>query len=672
MLGSDQWRTKFTDLVYSVNQNSQYRFAFPDHFHCAKLFAGSGLSADVAEKFAKAVLDCVAQHSLFCFCARNVERRFEYSEQATYVMHLRAAAELALVKLAELPGEYTSLDIYVAQRTTWETTHADSGRQARDYMMYLCPLLQEQLLAGDGLGSVLARRLDERRAFRVLSAVGTNPGIAAADFVCNRAYHGIRPDKFHETKPASSLGSTNQKPLLHQANELLKYGQFAAAFDFAHSLLPRTDREKFLERLFAALEQESAWDVLERALPGLLAEARRRITLRTQIEGARKEALELLERLVKIADKSLNSQKEPKVRTTWVSVQVDALVDLSTCYNHVGETAKQNAIDKKLIAHLELNSRELDSSYANRQETILDLRNRNLNQLFNNYQFEEVVSQFDSLVEERQKRIPPAQSDPLLGQMLGSMGQACGFLARTNPDWFLLALDYFQQSVKHFSPGTRFHEMSVNFLAALHWQKEDNSSALAALQLYPQRPAPDSQQLAADFSKHLKAPSTDVFIAVLYAKITAALVEIKVPVCRSGLSEATRYWNQRVTNEHPHELLLKWLGYLHFLMGNSSEAFELWRKAVSICDKMQFTVQTIGLSILVLETNAHAQCGREADFQKHLKEVGSRASELCKQSVAFRNYLNGFGGVEGLMTLSSARTPGSLKKIARLLPFTYS
>lgn len=670
-LSSEKWRTELSKHVYQINQTSQHQFNFPRDFHCTELF--QSLPLETAKLFSQSVLDCVSESSIFCFCSKNTGKLFEYSKQTTYVLHLVAAARLALQKLSESPGNWDGVEIYVGQRTINDTCDDRTGREARDYMVnYLCPFLEAQLLSGEAEGAVLARRLASCGTFKVLSSDGQNSGLMAADFVCNRCYNGIRPDRWFETTPSTTLDGENQRALLRQAKQSLVSGQYAIAFEFAQSLLPIADREKLWHRLFKAIEEESKCHLLERGLPGMLAEARHLISVRTKSEGALKAAAELLTKLVEIGNRRLVSSPDPMVRCVWARWLTNAFVDLASCYNHMGETTKQVEIMAGLDKHLTDHGREINSSFTARKEILLDLQIRNLNQFFNDYDFQKVLANCEDLLKEREQEVPKGQVDIMLGEMLGSMGQACSFLAGTDPTWGEVAKDYLQRSLAQFSPGTAQHAMSVNFLSSLDWQTCHYTAALSRLRLHANLNVPASpEQLASNLSTYASPQTTDVFIAVLYVKIVAAHADEQGAISKTALSKATADWAEIPINEHPHELLLKWLGYLHYRVGDLPQAFDLWRKAHTICDNMQFTGQTIGLSILALETSAHACCAREADFKQCLKKVGLRAEQLCDQSMAFSKYLQQFGGPQGLRKLVSSRDQETLKRIVRLLPFTY-
>lgn len=677
-LREKEWKERFKSLTKSLNERLGTELKYPAHFHCSDLIRGkikisTLFSLDNNVECAETVFDttvgAVRESSGFIFAAKNRGKNFEWSSQATYGVILVSALRSAIEHLAQSGGTVDELEIVVAQRSFGETA-------VKNYNYALPKFVEEQILAGGTDGVRLARDLKGRGKLIIKMGVATrNPGLIAADFVCSflRAGNTRSSEPLISSPELVSFGDY-RKFYEEEKLRLIKYGQYAAVVEFLRKFIPDREGKPDLTSLISALRRESNPDVLARELPALIAETAYLIRIRTEEEQALGIARTILEELIRIAENKLTAAGDPRSQKQWADVLVDAMVYLSTCYNHTGAVEPQKAIDAKISEVLEKYGRLMSRSYREREELLLEARTRNLNILFNDYLFMDIIKQFTGEVDQREKDIPPGQADELLGQMLGSIGQACAFQARIEPEvWSDMARDYLTQSLKHFEPGTLFYAMSVNFLATLAWQENDTAMACREMNRHPQAPGVQNpDDLLNNLAGYLTGDGLSVFDCVNYLRIAAAEVENGGTLNIKNLNDISKFWNSRIREEHPFEHLLKWIGYLYFLSDDAKTAVETYLSAVRICDKLNFTVKTIGLSILGLQAVTLRESGQVHEYGKCLADLRLKSDKLCQESAGFADYLTSFGGTEGLIAMVKKHGPEGASEVARFLPFNYS
>ncbi len=681
-LSAEDWETGF--ILETENQRKQTKFPFlyPTHFHCSELFAGKYLTAKTTSNnhfvsFGNHIHRFVSDNALFLFASKNPSGSFEYSPQATYVLNLITAIKGAMETLAAKAESIDACTITIAQRTIYETTQS----RYDDYMGALIKHVRSQLFTGDTAGVNLVRKLDQSGGLIIQSAVAmsfdgkkANGGLTAADFACGAIRYGskasIEPIVF---TPSSNIGGDISTFYEQQTKHLIEAKQYAAAIDFLRLYFPRKNGAPELKPALKALRNETDHNILHRELNALLTEADYLIEKRTVMTGALNDATLILEALNDISTAHLESNSSPELVRQWSDLQAHALPLLSSCYNHTGAVGPQAIIEDKLTTLLKTYKPKMSLSYHQRAELLLEVKTRNLNLLFNDYRFAEVLEAIEEDVNERENVVPADETDELLGKMQGSIGQACAFQARHDDSWSEMARDYFTRSLKHFQPGTLFHSMSVNYLATLAWQEGDIDKSLTAMNLHPAYPdLPSTKALMSALPNLLSMERMSAFDAVNYLRISASAAENgQIPSVES-LQKIKAFWLQRMTPEHPHEQLAKWLGYLYYLQGSYTEASELYKRGVAICESQGFTLQTIALSIIALNIISNKTSSNANAYAEGLTKLQELASQLENQSAAFATYLSHYGGADAIISICKSPDHNSAKELARLLPFNYA
>ncbi len=458
-------------------EHSDLDFSFPVHYHCGPLLSGriispKGANASVVREFTDEVFKNVLSKATFGFLSRNVGKRFEYSPQATYVMNLIAALRNAFQLMGETHEDIDYVQVVVAQRTIGETSKVGTVEQ---YMSFLLAHVAEQLLIGDGAGVDLAKRIHSHGQLTLSTGLGDrNAGLIAADFVCCLGRSG------HKAMENSSLHvwQPNQEALLgdykafheRQAQVFLRNKYYGSCLEFICRYFPSRDGQPDVEELVRELRRETDQQVLQRELPALLSVIHQLSKNRTKAPNMLAVAIRVAERLVELAGKHSVETSSGVAQRHWLNFHIQALAELSACYSHTGSVGPQKIAEEQLTVFLAKRGRETGMDATQRQSLLIDVRNRNLNLLFNDYRFEEAYSLAEELSVARRQMVPVGEADELLGQILGSHGQSCSFMARSDPTWVESAIELYKQSLEHFATGSYQEEMSRNFLVTTAWQ----------------------------------------------------------------------------------------------------------------------------------------------------------------------------------------------------------
>lgn len=478
LLPPDLWNLTHIEHLRTVDESGLRGFNYPSHYHCGPLIArkiNAPLHASTRDivAFAHSVFDNILSHSLFTFISRNRGKKFEYSPQATYVMNLIAAIRYAFERISEF-DTVASVTICIAQRTISETVTSRLGPTA--YMSALLDYVREQLQIGDGKGAELAKQLDAHKNLTITSGIGDrDAGLIAADFICSLARQG---HKSKNTDLSDVMICAPDYDLLlgdykrfneNQAKHLIDNKYYGSYLEFLCKIFPIHNGIPNLDELFKVLETEQEGSVLERELPALLNIIHMFAKYRTEAPYLLSAATLVAAKMESLAEKQKNATVGSANHRLWLNLQIQTLSELSTCYNHIGAVGPQESIESKLTSLLEESNRDSGIDALQRICILMDVRNKNLNVLFNDYRFEDAYTLAAELLAERASLVGNA-TDKLTGQINGSLGQACAFMAKQDSAWSKEALNYFNASIVHFAPDSRQYRMSDNFITTTLWQ----------------------------------------------------------------------------------------------------------------------------------------------------------------------------------------------------------
>lgn len=664
-------------------EHADVDFLYPGHYHCGPLLAGTiktpfSASSKVVTEFTNDVFQNVLSKATFGFLSRNDGKKFEYSPQATYVMNLIAALRNAFKLLSELQEDIDYVQVVVAQRTIGETSKVGTVAQ---YMSALLAYVTEQLLVGDGAGVSLAKRLHSQEKLDFSTGLGEkNAGLIAADFVCCLGRNG------HKALAGSSLhrNQPNQEALLgdyktfheRQAEEFLKNKYYGSCLDFLCRYFPSNDGEPDIKQLLGALKREADQQVLQRELPALLSVIHQLSKNRTNAPNLLAVSIRVAESLVDISKKYSIDNSNLPIQRQWLNFHILLLAELSACYNHTGAVGQQLIVEEQLTALLSKRGKDTGMDATQRRSLLIDVRNRNLNHLFNDYRFEEAYFLAEELRITRQQMLPEDEADELFGQILGSHGQACAFMAKSDPSWYENAIELFNQSLDHFAAGSHQEEMSRNFLVTAAWQAGNWDAAIKYMT--PEIIdgfTPDNAIEVLSYRLSLPSPEKRAFDVVNCLRLAAAYSQFND--CRPldiNVRNELELIARNLGTDHPYEQWLKWLGILHLQSNDFIKAESCFIAAKSVCINQEFTMKTIGNSIDLLSVVTN-RIKKSAKFSKlNEQQFHLELEKLRAQSSSFDAYIRKSKILDMLANRPEALQHDSkiLWLLYTFLPFSYA
>ena len=658
-------------------------FSYPGHYHCGPLLAGkigwpNGSDSTVVGEFTNGVFQNVLSKATFGFLSRNVGKKFEYSPQATYVMNLIAALRNAFQLMGEFHEDIDYVQVVVAQRTIGETSKVGTVEQ---YMSFLLAHVTEQLLVGEGSGVALAKRIHSQGQLDFSTGLGDrNAGLIAADFVCCLGRSGRKAPaggSLHFCQPNEEALLGDYKSFHErQAQVFLKNRYYGSCLEFLCRYFPSKDGHPNVEQLLGELKRETDQHVLQRELPALLSVIHQLSKNRNIAPNMLVVAIRVVERLAEIAKKYSIDINCGGVQRHWLNFHIQALAELSACYSHTGSVGPQRIAEEQLTVLLSTRGKDTGMDATQRQTLLIDVRNRNLNLLFNDYRFEEAYSLAEDLCASRRQMVPDGEADQLMGQILGSHGQSCAFMARSDATWHESAIELFKQSLDHFADGSYQQEMSLNFLATTAWQAGHLDDAvkymIPAMKLSF---APEDAIASISARLSLTSPENRAYDVVNCLRIAAAYSQTG-----NGLRLDCRLRNdlesiaRRIGTDHPYEQWLKWLGILHLQCEEYTKAESCFVAAKAICMRQDFTMQTIGNSIELLRviTKRLKKSGKTSKLyeEQFLREL----DKLRTQSLSFDVYITKSKVLEMLASQTDdwRNDWRNLWFFYTLLPFSYA
>lgn len=635
-------------LEQFCRENSNVNFSYPGHYHCGPLLAGKirapiGSDSTVVGEFTNSVFQNILNKATFGFLSRNVGKKFEYSPQATYVMHLIAALRNAFQLMSESHEDIDYVQVVVAQRTIGETSKVGTVEQ---YMSYLLAHVTEQLLVGDGAGVDLAKRIYSHGQLDFSTGLGDrNAGLIAADFVCCLGRSGrkaVAGGSLHLCQP-------NQEALLgdykafheRQAQIFLKNKYYGSCLEFVCRYFPSKDGQPDVEQLVGQLKRETDQHVLQRELPALLSVIHQLSKNRTKAPNMLAVAIRVAERLVELAKKYSIEVNSGGIQRHWLNFHIQALAELSACYSHTGSVGPQKIAEEDLTVLLSKRGKDTGMDATQRQSLLIDVRNRNLNLLFNDYRFEDAYNLAEELSWARRQMVPEGEADELLGQILGSHGQSCAFMARSDSTWFESAIRLFEQSLYHFASGSYQEDMSRNFLVTTAWQAGQlNDAVKYMIPTIGSDWGPEDAIAAISERLSLPSPESRAFDVVNCLRLAAAYSHsADCPRLDIRLRNDLELIARRIGTDHPYEQWLKWLGIIHLQSCEFSKAESCFVAAKAICTDNEFTMQTIGSSITLLQVIANRIRGSGKFSQTKEQQFHSELKMLRTQSASFDAYM---------------------------------
>jgi len=503
-------------------------------------------------------------------------------------------------------------------------------------------------------------------------------GLDTADIICYYHRHSseIINKKSIVTKPNQfnfEQGSIAKENLFY---ELIKNKEFDTAYRWTES---RTEKERVLKEIEKTDEKTKIT-----AISSILNIGYSLIDKRTIEKDALRNADELFRSIIMITKNSKNEEI--------IECLLSATNGLLVCANHSGhKDAQENAFrlytkTMQSLSHI---------PYFTRQEKILSIRNRAYNVQFNDYRFQEIIDDFESIVKERLEKLPENEIDGLTGEMLGAIGQAYAFQSRSNKKYAKLAEEYFRNSLIHFTVGHKYHQMSVNYLAILKWYQGDIKGAIKEFAEHSEIENnktieeniinvinSDKYDLGSPFNlslllrlvsstnKNYEIEKEKGYIQkIIKVLFKPNLKEQKKIIKDIDLKELNKFILNYDISEHPYELIYKWLGVAYLNINDFQNAIDVFEKSILLSNKLGFTVQTISISTIGLKCIALQKSGKEELLKSEIIKLENVLSDLTEKSINFSMYIESIGGLEKMLNDINVN---DINEVAKWMPFSYA
>jgi len=454
-------------------------------------------------------------------------------------------------------------------------------------------------------------------------------------------------DKLLSTEPNKHYASIYKETEINLFNELIKNKEYETAYRWADS---QEQKQNILNKIDKTDDRTKAT-----ALSVILNIGYELIDARTIESTALSEAIYLFKSFVEMTKTS----KDENVKECFLSAANGLLV----CANHSGSKQTQHKI---LAIYYKIINELSHIPYFTKQEKILSVRNRAYNQHFNDYRFYEIIENFENVVKAREKQLPENEMDCLTGEMLGTIGQAYAFLSKNNSEYAKTAEDYFKKSLFHFPKGHKYHQMSVNYLTTLRWYNNDILGAKEAFAEHAEiiNEGSVAKWISEIINSNEYHPGSTFNISVLLR-----LVVSQVSVANKSLESVESFLKKCDINQHPYELIYKWLGIAYLNNKEFINANKAFDRSIELSENLGFTVKTLAVSARGLKTIC---CHKKNDtISEQLEKAGLIASitELTDVSVSFAKYIESIGGREQM--LKDIKN-NNIDVVAKWMPFAYA
>jgi hypothetical protein len=534
-------------------------------------------------------------------------------------------------------------------------------------------------MLGNGPGVEMARRLRRHKHLTFTSGYGDkDPGLIAADFVCCQARNGIptgEGEVLHEWQADPNVLLGDYRGFYErQSREFLQNRYYGSYLEFLCRYFPSTVGLVDVSDLISQLKKENDSQVLERELPTLVAAVHQLSKGRNHTANGLSNATHIAEQFVSIASQNVEGSQSPVLRSLWLNMLIQIFAELAACYNHTGSVGPQQAVEQQLEGLLKRYTKETLLDALERQTLLHSIQNKNLNLLFNDYRFEEAYSIAEDLAVSRRKLIPAGEPDKLLGQILGSQGQACAFMAHQDGSWATVGVELLTESLSHFLEGSIQESMSRNFLSTLLWQSDDLDSSMGQLDML-NKGGVTTRNAGVGVFEVLSHPQAAryAFEVVNSLRLLATRRNLGLTdALESGVLDSLERTAYRIGTDHPHEQWLKWLGILHWQQSQFAQAMECFERATLLCAKQEFTMQTIGNSVTLLAFLLARARGKKDSSDAKEQVFHSDLKKLRAQSVAFDSYVS--ITLDPYLSTALPTVPDARKhwKFFTYLPFSYS
>ena len=583
------------------------------------------IGEDIKKNFFEGIRDIILKNSLFWMSAKSISFSFaEEKAQTKYGYALKNLLEKIKLKLKEkFPNEFIKVYFSIATR------HEDCLPENRDWKKY-----------HEELESFIKKQF---KIFKEYKTKDIKNLLNLADVVCYYSRTDHREFKHEKIirEELSDEGFISFKQNF-QTNLIKKKEIYLAYLE--------AKKEEDKKNLLTKLEEISA-EKINYQIDIFLNYAHELVQQRNLQNKNLEEAKIIFEAILKICNKNekLKSQKKSCI---------SGLIELA---NHSG------AIDQeKIVKLLKKEDIDLGKPFFVRYSEWLELKNRLLNIEFNSYQFDKIEKKFLQKIEEYQSALDLINEENksgtnkcyLLHKMYSSIGQSYAFLGN-----FEKAKEYFEKSLKHRTVKSDFR--TVNYLITLFWHCDKNEEAINVWNKYKDDNLTRENILENLYNTLESKKQNYLFESSLLLRLYISFYSFK----EKYLKKIDKKLEQLKNDQHPMQLIYKWLGIGYLSLEDYQKAISLFKKAQEI--KGDFTLKTIRIINLTLELFCMQQGNDRKDeknktnLEAKKEQLKNEIEECIKISPSFGDYVSH----EKLENLMNAK---DYQKLSKVLPFSYS
>lgn len=373
-------------------------------------------------------------------------------------------------------------------------------------------------------------------------------------------------------------------------------------------------------------------------------------------------ALDEAENIYKSIIRVIDASEE---KDDFYKLQLIAVEGLLSCVNHRGIKKEQ---DKLIAEYNKVLQQAAAIPYQVKLDYILKFKNKAYNQQFNDYNFQAIINDFKEAVDKRVIEVAQSGKDGLTGEMLGTIGQAFAFLSSASPEYAAIAEEYFEKSLTQFGndrDGVRYTRMSINFLVTLHWMHGEIDKARA---VFSRNNGFNINDSTGDWISRCISSKEGVAFDIM---VLMRLIAMDKSISEKLIIQIEKFLHEHNINQHPYELIYKWLGVLYISRNNFNKAIEYLQRSIDLAynNQMGFTVQTLVLSSLGLNILCCKKLNNNNNAALLQLELRAKLKDLCDQSTSFAGYIEAMGGIK---QMEQDIVDEDINAISKWLPFSYA
>jgi tetratricopeptide (TPR) repeat protein len=220
--------------------------------------------------------------------------------------------------------------------------------------------------------------------------------------------------------------------------------------------------------------------------------------------------------------------------------------------------------------------------------------------------------------------------------------------------------------MEHFPQRHINHQIAINYLSTLKWVHNDLTGAKDTFSLHAE--IDNGRSVAQWITDIIKSKDYHLGSAFnIYVLLRLAATQGKVSL--KAISSVETFLNECDINQHPYELIYKWIGIAYLNIDEDDKALQAFNKSIYISteNKLGFTIQSIAISSLGLKCVTLNR--KYENIEDDIEKLRAGLNALFDDSVHFEQYIDDIGGIEQMI---EDIENNNISAIARWMPFAYA